>query len=505
MRTPWRWLSDYAKKSAGSDWSTLERYLAWSWGGGPASSGILVNPTTAMQSMAVYACVKVLSEGVGMLPCHLQRKDSKGGRTNATDHPLYSLLHDQPNDYQTAPEFWETVCAHMNLRGNAYAYVIRTQRGDVVELLPQNPDAVRVEMLSNYSLVYHVTLANGQTLDVGMGDMVHFRGLTLNGWLGISPIAYARESIGLALATERFGSLLFKNGAKMGGVLEHPGKLSDEAYKRVKETFDTATAGDNAHKTALLEEGMKFSKISMSNDDAQFLETRRFQRAEICSLFRVPPHLVADLDKATFSNIEQQALEFATFSLMPWLVRLEKTVKRDLLRLGEQKNMALKFNTAALMRGDAKSRADYYASGILNGWLTRNEVREAETEIGQALNPLEGLDEPLQPLNMIGVNEPKPVPAPAPAPGAAIPGEPGSGGTPQPAAATDGKASGLADSIAALAMAVARAPAPYVHVEPARVDMAGATIHHAARPMPRLDFLFDAEGNVTGAQPVTEE
>jgi HK97 family phage portal protein len=251
-------------------------------------------------------------------------------------------------------------------------------------------------------------MPDGKFQEFGPGDIFHVRGLSLNGWLGISPIAYARESIGLALATEKFGGQLFRNGAKMGGVLEHPGKMSDEAYKRVKESFDLATSGENAHKTAILEEGTKFAKISITPEDSQFLETRKMQRSEIAGIYRVPAHMVNDLEKATFSNIEQQSLEFVTGALMPWLVRIEKAVRRDLLRPNERKTYGARFGISALLRGDAISRSAYYHAGILDGWMTRNEARAIESTLGVALNPIEGLDTPLMPLNMTsGLDEPE--------------------------------------------------------------------------------------------------
>ena len=394
------------RQKSSPDWGTLERYLAWAFGGGASASGIVVNPQTALQSAAVYACVQVLSQSVGMLPFNVYRKDRDGIRRPAEDHPLWSLLHDQPNEFQTNVEFFEMMVAALALRGNAYAYVNRTRSGRVVELLPLHPDMVRATMADGWKLNYQITLPDGTFRDMGQGDLLHVRGLTLNGWLGISPIAYARESIGLALATEKFGGQLFRNGAKMGGVLEHPGKLGEDAYKRLKDSFDAATSGENAHKTALLEEGMKFSKISMSADDAQFLETRKYQRSEIASIYRVPPHMIGDLERATFSNIEQQSLEFVTHTLMPWLTRIEKAIKRDLLTPQERQQYTVKANVSRLLRGDAAARSSYYASGITNGWLTRNEARANESEMGNLLPPLEGLDVPLMPVNLTDGTEP---------------------------------------------------------------------------------------------------
>jgi HK97 family phage portal protein len=398
----WKQLtSGLTRKSSSPDWGTLERYLAWAFGGGASASGIVVNPQTAMQSAAVYSCIKVLSESIGMLPMNIyQRGKDNSSLTLLRDHPLFSLLHDQPNDFQTSVEFWEMLVLSLNLRGNAFAYVNRASSGRVVELLPLHPDMVRVEMKSGFELVYQITMPDGSFKSFGPGEIFHIRGLTLNGWLGISPIAYARESIGLALATEKFGGQLFRNGAKMGGVLEHPGKLSEESYKRIKSSFDDATSGENAHKTALLEEGMKFSKITMTADDSQFLDTRKYQRSEIAAIYRVPPHMIGDLEKATFSNIEQQSLEFVNYSLMPWLVRIEKAIKRDLMSPKERQSITAKFNVSGLLRGDATARASLYHNGILDGWMTRNEARALESDTGNVFNPLEGLDLPLMPLNM---------------------------------------------------------------------------------------------------------
>lgn len=397
------------KSSAAPDWGTLERYLSWTIGTGTSASGVAVSPQTAMQSAAVYSSVKVLAESIGMLPLNLYRKEANNARTLLSDHPLHVLCHDQPNEWMTSVEFWEMMVMSLNLRGNAYAYINRNRSGQVVELLPLQPDMVQVEMSTDFQLEYRISMPDGAFKRLGVGEIFHIRGLTLNGWLGISPIAYARESIGLALATERFGGQLFKNGAKMGGVLEHPGKLSKESYERIKTSFDEAHSGDNAHKTALLEEGMKFARISLSANDSQFLETRKYQRSEIAAIFRVPPHMIGDLERATFSNIEQQSLEFVNYSLMPWLVRIEKAIKRDLMTPDERKTMTAKFNVSGLLRGDASARSALYHNGILDGWMTRNEARAAESELGIVLSPIDGLDLPLIPLNMEdGTRPPEP-------------------------------------------------------------------------------------------------
>jgi HK97 family phage portal protein len=400
MASFWKALTGFARKSATPDWGTLERYMAWAFGVGASASGIVVNPQTAMQSAAVYSSIKVLAESIGMLPMNLYKKSPGNVRTLMADHPLHTLCHDQPNDWQTSVEFWEMMVVSLSLRGNAFAYVNRTRSGRVAELLPLHPDMVRVNMGSNWALEYQITMPDSTFRTFGPGEIFHVRGLTLNGWMGISPIAYARESIGLALATEKFGGQLFRNGAKMGGVLEHPGSLSKDAYERIKNSFDEASSGENSHKTAILEEGMKFAKVSMSADDSQFLETRKYQRSEIAAIFRVPPHMIGDLEKATFSNIEQQSLEFVNYSLMPWLVRIEKAIKRDLMTQQERRELTMKYNVSGLLRGDAAGRSALYHAGILDGWMTRNEARASESEIGIIYNPIDGLDLPLIPLNM---------------------------------------------------------------------------------------------------------
>lgn len=393
-------LTPLQTKATNPDWGVLERYLAWAFGGGVSSSGIVVNPQNAMQAAAVFSCCKVLSESVGMLPLCINRVAQNGDRAPDRTHPLWALLHDQPNEYQTAVEFWEQMVLHLNLRGNAYAYVLRARSGRVVELIPLHPDMVWVNMNGQNQVEYRVGAESGGTRPVDRSEILHIKGLTLNGWLGVSPIAYARESIGLALATEKFGGQLFKNGAKMGGTIEVPQQLSDQAYARLAKGFDAATSGENAHKTAILEQGAKFNKVSMTADDAQFLETRKYQRAEIAGIFRVPAHMINDLERATFSNIEEMSIQFVQSCLMPWLRRIEKAARRDLMSRDEKSTHEIKYDPSMLYRGNAESRSAYYHAGITDGWLTRNEARRMESDMGVALNALDGLDTPLMPLNM---------------------------------------------------------------------------------------------------------
>lgn len=499
MASFWKTLTGLVQKSASPDWGTLERYMAWAFGGGASSSGIVVNPQTAMQSAAVYSSIKVLAESIGMLPINVYRKDPGNVSTLMSAHPLHTLLHDQPNEWMTSVEFWEMMVVSLNLRGNAYAYINRTASGRVVELLPLHPDMVRVNMGNNWTLEYQITMPDSTFRTFGAGELLHIRGLTINGWMGISPIAYARESIGLALATEKFGGQLFRNGAKMGGVLEHPAKLTKEAYDRLKNSFDDAHSGENAHKTAVLEEGMKFSKVSMSADDSQFLETRKYQRSEIAAIFRVPPHMIGDLEKATFSNIEQQSLEFVNSSLMPWLVRIEKAIKRDLFTPKEKAGLTAKFNVAGLLRGDAASRSALYHNGILDGWMTRNEARAAESALGIIFNPLDGLDLPLMPLNMTdGTDDPDEA-------ADLLEGEtPGAMKEPAPDVQSD--SAKLLEALKNLEIkSVVNLPATVIHnnVEPAQTHST-VTVENAPRTK-SIKFIHDSNGDVIGAESTSSE
>lgn len=393
--TIWSRITAPLRKSATPDWGVLERYIGWAFGGGVSASGIIVNPQNAMQAAAVYACCKVLAESVGMLPLCVFQRGAGTSKAPFKSHALWELLHHQPNEYQTALEFFETLVLHLCLRGNAYAYILRTRTGRVVELIPLHPDMVMVTMNAQNQVEYRVSMEAGGSRQVDRSEILHIRGLSLNGWLGISPIAYNRESIGLALATEKFGGQLFKNGAKMGGVIEVPTALTDTAFTRLKNSFDSATSGENAHKTALLEEGAKFTKIGMTGEDAQFLDTRKYQRAEIAGIFRVPAHMINDLDKATFSNIASLDLQFLKYSLRPWLRRITEACRRDLFSAEDRKTCALGHDLTDLLYGDAGTRSKFYHDGILDGWLLRNEARSFE-----GLNPIDGLDVPLMPLNM---------------------------------------------------------------------------------------------------------
>ena len=355
-----------------------------------------VTPDASLRLSAVYACVRILSETMASLPIVLYRKRADGGKDRVTDHWLHTLLCRRPNRFQNPFEWREMLQGHLALRGNAYCQIIANPRGEIAELMPIHPDRVRMELLRSGEFRYRVTNRFGDETVLPRGDVWHLRGLSSDGLIGMSPIELARESLGMALAAQDYGSRFFANDAKpTGGWIEFPGSFKDaEAKKVFRESYQAAQSGANRGKVLVLENGMKFHEVGVTNKDAQFLELRKFQITDIARMFRVPPHMIADLDRATFSNIEQQSLEFVMHTMTPWAERWEASIESELLLDGD--DLEVEFDFSNLMRGDAASRSAYYQSGIQNGWLTRNEARVAEN-----LNPLEGLDEPLRPLNMV--------------------------------------------------------------------------------------------------------
>ena len=292
------------------------------------------------------------------------------------DHQLYYLLHDEPNPEMTSFVFRETLMSHLLLWGNAYAQIIRDGRGKVLALYPLLPDRMTVDRTTDGRLYYEYRKDTGYVI-LRPEDILHIPGLGFDGLVGYSPIAMAKNAIGMAIATEEYGSKFFANGASPGGVLEHPGVVKDPA--RIRESWNAVYQGSgNAHRIAVLEEGMKFQSIGIPPEQAQFLETRKFQTEEICRIFRVPPHLVANLDKATFSNIEHQSISFVVHTIRPWLVRLEQGMNKALLSPSEKGQYFVGFVVDGLLRGDYSSRMQGYAVGIQNGFLSPNDVRALE-------------------------------------------------------------------------------------------------------------------------------
>jgi HK97 family phage portal protein len=352
---------------------------------GGTTAGKPVNEHTAMQMTAVYSCVRILAETLAGLPLHVYKYNDSGGKEKYLQHPLYRLLHDEPNPEMTSFTFRETLMSHLLLWGNAYAQIIRNARGEVIALYPLMPNKMTVDRDKNGQLFYLYqrsvedapTLGKDSLVYLDPSDVLHIPGLGFDGLVGYSPIAMAKNAIGLAMATEEYGAKFFANGAAPGGVLEHPGTIKDP--QKVRDSWNAAYQGStNSHRVAVLEEGMKYQQIGIPPEQAQFLETRKFQINEIARIFRVPPHMLADLEKSSFSNIEQQSLEFVKYTLDPWVVRWEQNMYRSLLMASEKPTVFIKFNVDGLLRGDYVSRMSGYATARQNGWMSANDIRELE-------------------------------------------------------------------------------------------------------------------------------
>ncbi len=351
---------------------------------GMSTSGKRVNARTAMQMTAVYSCVRVLAEGVASLPLHIYRISEDGSKQKAAEHPLYFLLHNEPNPEMTSFVFRETLMTHLLLWGNAYAQIIRNGRGEVAALYPLMPDRMTVSRNDSGHLYYEYTTSSDDAKTIPSGivrlsprDVLHIPGLGFDGLVGYSPIAMAKNAVGMGIACEEFGAKFFEKGAAPVGVLEHPATLKDP--NKLRDNWQSIYGGSrNSGKVAVLEEGMKYSPISIPNDQAQFIETRKFQLDEIARMYRVPPHMIGDLEKSSFSNIEQQSLEFVKYTLDPWITRWEQGLERALLLPAERRDYFIKFNVDGLMRGDYVSRMNGYAIARQNGWMSTNDIRELE-------------------------------------------------------------------------------------------------------------------------------
>jgi HK97 family phage portal protein len=371
------------------------------------SSSINVSIEGALTYAAVYACVRVIAESVASLPLLTYRRLPNGGKERAEHHGLFNLLKEQPNPEMTSFEFRELCIAHVCLWGNAYAEIEYSNAGQPVALWPLRPDRMQVQRGEDGDLWYYYARSWGETerqidwVRLPAWRIHHTRGMSPDGIVGYSPVRMHMEAIGLGLGTQEFGSKFFGNGARPGTILRHPGALSDKAYDRLRSSWENRHQGlENAHRVAILEEGMDVSTIGVPPEEAQFLETRKFQLNDICRIYRVPPHMVADLDKATFSNIEHQSLDFVVHTLRPWLVRSEQAIRRDLIAPDERRAIFVEYLVDGLLRGDIKSRYEAYAVGRQNGWLSANDVRLTEN-----MNPIAGGNEYLVPLNMIPAGE----------------------------------------------------------------------------------------------------
>lgn len=368
------------------------------WGGvNPVSvAGPVVNAETALKASAVYACVALIAETIAAMPLITYRRLPDGNKERVPHHPLYSVLHDQPNRDQTAFEFWEMMLGHTLQRGNGYARKVPGPKGPVDQLVPMHPDRVKIERGQTGVLRYRVRREDGTEEVLNQEDVFHIRGKSSDGITGVSVLTYARDSVGMALATEEYGGRLFSQGTRLSGVLKTAGKLDKDVQKRLKAQWASTYNGlQNAHQVAVLEQGLEWQQMGMTNEDAQFLDTRSFQVVDICRWFRVPPHMVGETSKATSwgTGIEQMSIGFVMYTLLSWMTRIQQAVGRDLI-IAPQQYFA-EFLVNALLRGDTKSRYEAHNIGRNGGWLSVNDIRRMEN-----MNSIPNGDVYLQPLNM---------------------------------------------------------------------------------------------------------
>lgn len=351
---------------------------------GKADSGERVDERTSMQIATVYACVRLLADSVAQLPLHLYKNEGENQNSKAIEHPLYKILHLQPNPEMTSFTFREVLMTQLLLWGNAYAQIVRDGKNGILGLYPLLPENVEVDRDDGGNLyyIYHaytndVPGAINKDYYFRREEILHIPGLGFNGLVGFSPIAMMKNCLGSAIAVEKYGASFFKHGGQPIGVLEHPGIIKDRAKLR-KEWIDAYGGSSNAHKVAILEEDMHYKPISLPPEDSQFLSTKEFDVEEICRIFRVPPHMVQNLKRSTFNNIEHQSIDFVVHTLDPWLIRIEQAIIKDLL-LDEEKDIYYpKFNVDGLLRGASEDRMRAYASAISNGIISINEARQKE-------------------------------------------------------------------------------------------------------------------------------
>lgn len=359
-------------------------------------SGVSVSHESALMYSAVFRAVDLISKHVAMLPFVLFERTGERSKVRAEGHPVYNLLRLAPNPMMTAYNYRVALMAHVLLWGNHYSEIVWGRDGYPRELWPLRPDRMEMRRDRNGELFYRYRYGDGGSSDLRPYQVLHIRGLNLDGEKGLSVIGHARQTIGLGLAAEQFGAEFFGNGARPGGVLEYPGVLGDEGFDALQESWLAAHQGlGNSNRVAILEEGVTYKQIGIPPEDAQFLETRKFQVTDIARFFGVQPHKLMDLGHATFSNIEHQSIEYVQDALQPWAVNLEQSVDLQLLLPSERGRFYSKLLLAALLRGDSQARTESYASGIQNGYYSINDVRALED-----MDPVAGGDAHLVQMNL---------------------------------------------------------------------------------------------------------
>ncbi|WP_438454170.1 phage portal protein [Vibrio alginolyticus] len=364
----------------------LSELDAADWGGG---SGVSVE--SAMGLSAVYSCIGVLGRSMGQLPLHVMRRDAKGVVSRATDHPVYYLLHDEPNPFQTSYDWRESGMVHVSGWGNHYTEIVRHPRsGEVRELGLIRPWESNLVKTNSGRHTYAVTADDARARAVSPEDMIHIKAIGSDGKLGKSPITQCREAFALGLETQGYGNQFFRSGGKPTGIVSVKSQLEEKSWKRLLDRWRTSKTEmqSNDNKTLFLPSELAYQSITIPPEDAQFLETRKFSRSEVAGIYNVPAHMINDLEKATFSNISEQAIQFVRHTMIPWVVKWEQELNRKLFTEQERRaGYYVKFNLNGLLRGTAQERAEFYSKAIRDGWMTRNQVRELED-----MNQADGLD-----------------------------------------------------------------------------------------------------------------
>lgn len=381
-----------------------------------SAAGMRITGDNAMRLAAVYACVNILAKTFAVLTFNLYKTRTDGGRDKVIDHPLYRLLAKRPNAFQNPFEWWQMLMGHLALRGNSYNRIFTAGDGTITDLIPLHPDRVRIDSLPNGEYRYKVRDQAGLETIVPRGEIWHMRWLSSDGIVGVSPIDCARETVGIGLASQEYGARFFMNDARPGGGwIEHPSIFKDTtARDNFRAAWQKSQAGGGRHRTAVLEGGMKYHDLPINNEQAQFLETRQFSVSDIARIFGVPPHLVGDLSKATFSNIEQQSLEFVIYTMTPICEAWEASIEYSLLEDGS--GLDPEFDLDRLLRGDHAARGEFYNKLFQVGALSTNEIRLREGD-----NPVPNGDQRFVPVNLQTLENATAPPEPAPAGAASKP------------------------------------------------------------------------------------
>ena len=391
--------------------------LLSAFGSTSTSTGISVNQDTALRYSPVWAAVNIIGGAVGYLPFRVFNRDSDGDKSVAVDDPANKILHDQSNPHMTAQVFRETLTGHVLLWGNAYAEIERNGNGDPVAMWPIRPDRVSRLILSpSGDLTYEIRSTSGESALLPSNNVFHLLGLGSNGYTGYSVIDYHREAIGLGMAAEKYGARFFGNNARPDGVLQTPERLSEDAWNKLRARWEASHKGlDNSHRMALLEEGVTWQAVGVPAKDSQLLETRRFEVGDVARIYQVPLHMLSEMSRATFSNIEHQGIEFVQYTLVRWLKKFENEANRKLLRPSPRQSRFAEFTVEGLLRGDSDARSKFYREMFNNGFMTINEVRRLEN-----LNKIDGdggdthfVNAALVPVDQ-AIQEPEPEPVAAP-------------------------------------------------------------------------------------------